>query len=440
LTSPKDPLEAEANEQWKAESRCPQCGAHVELAPGDPVLSCAFCKTRLYIASTGPLRYIMPRGANAPPEAHPPEKIVHLPFWRFRGLRYQVMKKAKITSSLLDTTVAAVPGLVDDATLGIQPQVAKLCLIADNSRLAAPHKGAREALYIAERRFQGIQDETALFERFVGASNCLVYAPFTLMDSPEGNGYTLKGHTGTIGRVHHLNRSDADSLLRALEKTSPQNAIRFLPLLCPECGHDLPAEPGAVALFCSYCARSWRAKGGRFVQLPYSIVDVSPRGENTAFFPFWHLIVDVSGLPIKSRADLLLAAIPYRQPSTSWHHEAAQLLIPAFKLPPRLFLRVARNTSLASIHIPQDRLSLAPGTQTEPVRLPLEEAAQVAKVVLAHLLSNRRRLYPLVPRTRLRLKRTSLLLLPFASQGREWIDIHSSQAIPENAIELGRRI
>lgn len=404
------------------------------------MLSCAFCKTRLYIASKGPLRYVLSRGPSVPAASPLPEKIVHLPFWRFRGLRYRVMEKARITSSLLDTTVAAVPDLAEDTTLGIQPQVAKLFLIADENRLAAPQKGAREALYIAERRFQCIQDETALFEGFVGASRCLVYAPFLLMDLPGGNGYTLKGYTGTISSAHQLDRPDVDPLLSALGKASPPNAINFLPLLCPECGHDLPAEPGAVALFCSYCARGWRARAGKFVQLPYGIVDVSSGGQNTAFFPFWHLTFNISGLPIKSRADLLLAAIPYRQPSATWHHEAAQLLIPAFKLPPRLFLRVAGNTSLASIHIPQDRLSLAPGTKTEPVRLPLEEAAQVAKVVLAHLLSNRRRLYPLVARARLRLKRTTLLLLPFSLQGNEWIDMHSSQAIPENAVELGRAI
>ncbi|MEA1990756.1 MAG: hypothetical protein U9N58_00960 [Thermodesulfobacteriota bacterium] len=65
---------------------------------------------------------------------------------------------------------------------------------------------------------------------------------------------------------------------------------------------------------------------------------------------------------------------------------------------------------------------------------------QAVKVILSDLLKRHRKLYSLIPKTRLRLRHTRLVYLPFKLQGREFVDLYSGQAIPANAIELGKSI
>ncbi len=78
--------------------------------------------------------------------------------------------------------------------------------------------------------------------------------------------------------------------------------------------------------------------------------------------------------------------------------------------------------SVALIDLSKGDQGLKPGQRTEPVRLPLEEAAQAVKVILSDLLKRHRKLYSLIPKTRLSLRRTRLVYLPFKLQGREFVE------------------
>ncbi len=422
---------------WKAKGYCPQCGGPVDLEAGDPLLSCSFCKTRLYMVPRGPLRYTLPvkDGLTTRREG----RLLYLPYWRFKGLRYKVFDQRQVNGSLLDTTVTALSDIDTGSSLGIRPQVATLNLVVNGNHLIPPQKNAKEALCIAEKRLLQFEEDTVLFERFVGETQCLIYAPFILMEFPRRGRYVLKGVWG-ICTEQEIDKSKITALLKSLDGSSQQNSLHFLPLICPECGYNLPAASGAVALLCRNCSRAWWVKRSRFSPLAYRALKISASSKDLSFLPFWHLTLGLSGLPIKSRSDLRLSVISYQNPPEAWSREAVQILIPAFKLSPRLFLRVAGNMSLAPIDLSQGDQGLKPGQRTEPVRLPLEEAAQAVKVILSYLLKRHRKLYSLIPKTRLRLRHTRLVYLPFKLQGREFVDLCSGQAIPANAIELGKSI
>ncbi|MEA3386740.1 MAG: hypothetical protein U9Q89_09910 [Thermodesulfobacteriota bacterium] len=426
-----------AYKSWKAKGYCPQCGGPVDLEAGDPLLSCSFCKTNLYMVPKGPLRYTLPIKNDLTTRRE--GRLVYLPYWRFRGLKYKVLDQRQVNGSLLDTTVTAFSGIDTASSLGIRPQVATLNLAVNGKHLIPPQRNAKEALYIAEKRLLQFEEDKAFFERFVGETQCLIYAPFILKEFPKREKYILKGVWG-ICPEQKIDKSEITAMLKALDGPSRQDPLHFLPLICPECGYNLPAISGAVALLCQNCSRAWLVRRGRFSPLTYGALKISASSKDLSFLPFWHLTMGFSGLPIKSRADLRLSVISYQNPPESWSREAVQILIPAFKLSPRLFLRVAGNMSLAPIDLSLGDQCLKPGQKTEPVRLSLEEAAQAVKVILSDLLKRHRKLYSLIPKTCLSLRHTKLLYLPFKLQGREFVDAYSSQAIPANAIELGKSI
>lgn len=366
-------------------------------------------------------------------------KLLYLPYWRFKGLSYKVLDQRQFKSSLLDTTVSAFTGIDTVSSLGIRPQVATLNLAVNGNHLIPAQRNAKEALDIAEKRLLQFEKNTVLFERFIGETQCLIYAPFILTEFPKRGTYVLKGIWGRCPG-QEIDKSKITALLKSLDGSSQHNYLHFLPLICPECGYNLPAVSGAVALLCQNCSRAWWVKRNQFSPLAYKAFKIPSSSKDSRFLPFWHLTLELSGLPIKSRYDMRLLAMSYRKLPEAWSREAVQLLIPAFKLGPKLFLRVARNMSLAPIDMSRKDQGLKTGQRTEPVRFPLEEAARAAKVVLSDLLKKHSKLYSLIPKTRLTLKHTGLIYLPFKFQGREFVGLHSGQAIPADSIERGRVI
>jgi hypothetical protein len=69
-----------------------------------------------------------------------------------------------------------------------------------------------------------------------------------------------------------------------------------------------------------------------------------------------------------------------------------------------------------------------------------EEAAQAAKVVLANMFKRQKKLLPLLPDTKLEVKKIRLLFLPFETAGRDLIQYHTGISITKRAMELGGTI
>ena len=65
---------------WQIEHQCPRCGAPVLLEETDRILSCGYCRVRLYIRVKDHARYCL-----APGKA-PARDLFFVPYWRFKGL------------------------------------------------------------------------------------------------------------------------------------------------------------------------------------------------------------------------------------------------------------------------------------------------------------------------------------------------------------------
>ena len=412
------------DEAWKAEGACPQCGADVTLEVGDPVLSCTYCRTGLFLSSDGPLRYRL-----GPPASGPDH--FYLPFWRFRGLRFLVFTEPRtVQANLLDATVPAWPKAPTQATLGLRPQLPGLRLTGGGP-VSGGERPEDEALAEAEARVDWLESGKALFTRFVGETRSIVEAPFALEDGSRG---ARLRELLPDGRGYELDPDQSDAL-RSFQGRPHSNAgLAFLPLICPECGHDLPSDPNAVAFLCGECARAWRVNGAGFSPLPYA-AGAAPPGSR--FFPFWELSFTAEGLPLRTRADLSRWAAAYRPVPPVWGEEPCRALVPGFKVHPRSFLRLARLLSLAPVEVSDQPLSPSRPFQAEPVRLPHAEAVQALKVVLAAMAGDRRRAIPAVHEARLRVDRVRLTYLPFVLRGAEWVQEPTGLALQANSVSRG---
>jgi len=72
---------------FQIEQQCPQCGAPIILDEADRILSCKFCRTRVYLAAEDYFRFYIP------PAEGISETIYFIPYWRIKGLSYTIKEK-----------------------------------------------------------------------------------------------------------------------------------------------------------------------------------------------------------------------------------------------------------------------------------------------------------------------------------------------------------
>jgi hypothetical protein len=141
------------------------------------------------------------------------------------------------------------------------------------------------------------------------------------------------------------------------------------------------------------------------------------------------------------------AVIPYQRPPAAWADQPVELLVPAFRLGPEPFLRLARNLSLVPYPEPNSPGGPDParegprfGEEAEAVRLPAREAGEAARLVLFAIFRERRVVLPLLPGARLRVRQAGLVYIPWQLRGGDWIEPFSGQALAAAALARGRKL
>ncbi len=384
-------------------------------------------------------------------------RLLWLPFWRFRGLRYRVGPVDSIGTSLLDTTVSASDIIPDTLSLGIVPQAAGVRLTVDSASLPPPVIDSRQAIITADVRLRSQEKDSALFYRIVGETRSLIYAPFriienrgeadtTVLRAVWGNRERFSVKTEKTAEVPAAEGKSVDSHERSEIGTRcrGKSGIKFLPLICPECGSSLPEKKFSIALRCPRCSMLWAIRQKQFTRLDYGTisipVDMRQSGTEIAFLPFWSLRLELEGFPLNSRAAIRRMLVSWQKTPEGLEKEAVLIFMPAFKLNPGLFLRVAARMSVDILDTPDRNRPIPVEHDSHPVCLPLEEAAQAVKVVLAHMFRRHRKILPFVPDIKPKVRNIRLLFLPFENQGRDLVQCHSGFSITKRALELGSNV
>jgi len=208
-----------------------------------------------------------------------------------------------------------------------------------------------------------------------------------------------------------------------------------MPMLCPACGWDLEGEKNALVLLCRNCESAWQAGlGGGMEEVSFAFAVNGE--ENSWYLPFWQIRATIPGAGLKSFADLARFANLPRAVQGRWEEQPPAFWIPAFKLQPKLFLRLARALTLAPPTLA--RQGSLPRCNLHHATLPLAEAVEGIRVLLAAVAVKREVLLAGFASLAIELEEPGLVYVPFTPKGLELIQPSLQLSISANAFQWGK--
>ncbi len=400
--------------------QCQQCGGEVELAETDRVLTCPYCGVRNVLAR-GMARFVLPHIEMS-------GDLVHVPYLRCKGSVFSCHHNG-IKHRVVDTTVAAVPINVLPPTLGYRPQAMKLHYASDNleTTFLKNKISLEQAIDMAGALHQAAtKSGPPLHQEWIGETISLIYLPL-IIDSDT----VFDGVTGDpIARL-----PDSRKVFKSISLPSLDWQIKLLPTMCPNCGWNLSCEQESVVLFCPNCDTAWQESAGKLTRVPFETVPA--KGEDAIHLPFWRLEVNFEGIAIHSLADFIRITNIPRAIKPEWEDIEMAFFCPAFKIRPKIFLRIA--SQLTAAQLPTQGESKTP-SDFAPVSLEASEAEESIKLILASATIAKRNVLPELPGISVTIRSNQLIFLPFFDNGYEFCQEEMKVVINKQVLELGKKL
>lgn len=395
------------------EHQCPQCGAPAELEESDRLFRCGFCRVGSYLTVPGVFRYALPHRA---PSGH---ELIYFPFWRFKGMIFSCLPRG-IEKRFVDISHQAIPSLNFPATVGFRSQTQKLRFATTEleGRFLKPHTSIDAFLKILDDRFLGNLPKPILHHEHIGETLSLLYAP-----------YYVKEKIVDAVLNEALNFGSPEAIAPLLEKSErPTWPITFIPTLCPKCGWDMEGQRDALVLNCANCQSLWRVKQGRLQEI--TVAHAPAREDDHRYMPFWRIQADVSIIELNTYADLINVANLPKVAQPGWDRMPFYFWSPAFKVRPQNLLTFATNLT---VNQPTDTFTPGPPKgRLQGVNMPLKEAAESLKLLLAGLMRPKERMVETIADIQITPRRFLLVYLPFREGHHEFIHDGLKLAINKN--------
>ncbi len=427
---------------FKIEQQCPQCGAPIILDEADRILSCKFCRTRIYLATEDFFRFYLP------PAEGIPENIYFIPYWRIKGLSFTIqekdivvehngslfsyslsstIKRVDISNKYFDINFLSLDSKLFPHSLGLRPQAMKLKFMGSNKHegkfLKFPSKSSETIINAYQKRTDGVYKAI-----FIGETTSVIYTPVYCANN--------RVYDAILKRPFELMQRDMEIEQALISAEDEKWHVEFLPLLCPDCGADLPGEKDALIVFCDNCRAAWDPSGKKFSRVKYSVWQETK--DDITYLPFWQLKVKVSGIKLETYADLIKVANLPKSPSEVWAQTPFYFFVPAFKLNPSLFLRWCRQLTVTPL--PENLTADFPVKKIYQVTLPVNEAMESSLLTLASLIADKRNLADLLSSLNFTLEDSSLVLHPFRVSAGELIHTKLGFPMDINALNMGTHI
>ena len=404
---------------FTVEQECPQCGAPVELDETDHLLRCPYCDVNSFLFAEDYFRFVLPSKA-------PNRDLIYLPYLRFKGSAFSCDSHA-VRHRIVDITHLGVPFKRFPVSLGLRPQAMKMRFVNKDTKgsfLKCLLKTS-DLLALAERHSSASDIEKVFHRAYIGEAMNLIYLPM----------YVEKEilFDGIINRPIAKLPKDRDIFFSIIDK-NPCWGLTFLATLCPRCGWNLEGERDSVVMTCSNCETAWEAKRGRFVKVN---LHIAAGGQpNHVYLPFWKMAVKAKGMEINSYADFMRATNQPKVMRKEWENQDMSFWSPAFKIRPKAFLDLSRRLTVAQTEL--DVRGEFPKKNIYPTTLPLSEAIQGIKVILAGCTITKKKVMPLLPDIRFSIRSASLVYLPFEDTFHEMVQPHTHIGINKKSLEFGR--
>ncbi len=426
----------------KAWGTCPQCGARVELELGDPLLQCDFCKTSLYIRpESGIFSYILPP-VKATGSSH--DSIVHLPYWRLKGLRFRLLKDKRLKANHVDASLPALSRLTALPSLGISTQLAPLMLNTNKLDFGQNLYPATKALQLMDARIEAGLLEHPISSFILGEKLSLIMAPFELMESTKER-LALRSLWTNQDSITVIKDIRAIKYIQKIQEGAEENeksetknqAVSFIPLICPECANDLPPLSHVSALFCNSCHRLWALSKDRYLPQKAKILGFAP-SSNATYLPFYHFRLNLTGFPVSHRLGLLSYLFPYKKFPENFSEEPIQLVVPAFSVAPTLFMNLGKRLSSSDISFTGTKKTYRMRLRNAwGINFSVHSAIQFLPILLLSLIKGKKKLTSALKKTTFRITGIDLFFMPFEKKGRELIETQTGLAIQAAALRYG---
>jgi hypothetical protein len=322
----------------------------------------------------------------------------------------------------LDFSQAAVDNDIFPLSLGLRSQALKLRFVTPDlaGRFLRPTVSMPQIVDRLSASFARDLPGPVCHQSTVGETWSLIYAPFYR----RGRLYD-----GVLNRPVPRAVDDAADPEKMIAEPAGDH-IRFLAAICPECGADLEGERASRVLTCRNCDTVWSGSENGFTRLPCGHLPAAPK--KALFLPFWQIEADVSGIELRSYADLIRTAnLPkiVREPMEA---EPFRFWSLAFKLRPRAFLNLATRITLAQ---PRGKtLAGLPAERLLPVTLGYKEAMETLKMTLADFMKPRKMLFPRLAEINVTPRRLRLVYVPFEDTPHDLV--HSEMRLAVNKAML----
>jgi len=403
------------------EHQCPQCGAPAILKETDRLFACEFCRVKSYLFQKDFFRYMLPNSA-------PKNKdLLFFPYWRFKGMIFSCVEDG-IKHRFIDFSHQAVESSYFPISVGLRSQALKLNFVTPESKgyFLKPTQPFKNVMNIFNHRYSIALPNPVFHQSHIGETLSLIYSPY----------YANNKIVDAI-----LNKPVSPKLPDDFDATlfqggCPDGRINFIPTLCPDCGWDLEGRRDALVLNCKNCNSVWRPTANGFKKLKFAILPANQK--NVIYLPFWRIKADVTGITLNSYADLVRIANIPKAIQKKWEDLEFRFWALAFKVRPQVFLRLARNITLAQ---PQEKLvGRLPDTRLHPVTLPIEEAIESLTVNLAGFMKPQKDLFPILRDITIKPKSYLLVYIPFIEQHHEFVHPEFHLSINKNQLELASNL
>lgn len=403
------------------EHQCPQCGAPAILKETDRLFACEFCRVRSYLLQDDFFRYMLP---NSAPEN---KDLVFFPFWRFKGMLFSCVESG-IKHRFIDVSHQAVESRYFPISLGLRSQALKLKIVTPeiNGYFLKPTFSFKDIIDIFNHRFSTSLPSPIFHQSHVGDTLSLIYSPFY----KEEKIYDAVLNTA----VTPILPDDFEAV--SLPGGYPDWRTQFIPTLCPGCGWDLDGRRDALVLNCKNCNSIWRPSKNGFKPLKFAIMPT--KDKNIIYLPFWRIKTEVTGISLNSYADLVRIANLPKAVRRNWKDKEFRFWSPAFKVGPRVFVRIGRNITLSQ---PQEELVRElPDAPLHPVTLPMDEAVESLIINLASFMKPQKDLLPMLKDINIKAKSYLLVFIPFIEQHHEFIQTNLNLTLHKNQLSLASNL
>ncbi|MGB5745711.1 MAG: hypothetical protein WBM69_01940 [Desulfobacterales bacterium] len=368
----------------------------------DRLVACQYCRVDSYLMPDDYFRYFLPHASGND------QDLVYFPYWRFKGMLF-FCGPSGITNRFVDVSHQAIVTTYFPISVGVRSQAMKLRFVSSEmeGRFIEPRQSFEEIAANFENRFGKALPKPILHQAHIGESLSLIYSPFYLKD---------KLYDAILDKPVSA-KIDEDFNIDDFDGGSPKWHIRFVSTLCPNCGWNLEGQRDALVLTCKNCNSTWYPVGKKLKQLKFARIPGDD--DNTIYLPFWRIRADISGINLKSYADLVRIANLPKAVQSGWDDVPFRFWIPAFKVRPQLFLRLASHITVSQPR--EELIPELPGNRIHPSTLPVKEAIESLPITLAEFMKPRRKMMERFPNIQIDAKSFTLVFVPFNEEHHEFI-------------------